>query len=223
MRNNRFRAVHNVASALACSAVYALGLELRGEILTSGGLLMFRVKESMHVNAPIDRCFLLSTSVPLVEKILGMKPVAGNTTGMVQMGDRVLWRGRKFGLRVQHETLITAYDRPRFFQDSMARGQFKHFHHDHRLEEVAGQTLFVDVVKFSLPFGVLGRIVGRWIVVPHVVALLRSRYKMLKQIAESDEWRQYIPPSGAAVDQAFGDGIADANPAPLERIQNVMR
>lgn len=40
---------------------------------------MFRVKESMHVHAPIDRCFLLSTSVALVQKILGMKPVNGRT------------------------------------------------------------------------------------------------------------------------------------------------
>jgi len=155
---------------------------------------MFRVKESMHVHAPIDRCFLLSTSVPLVQKILGMKPVNGRTSGLIEMNDRVLWRGWKFGLPVKHETLITAYDRPHFFQDTMARGQFAHFHHDHRLEEVGGRTLFVDVVNFSLPFGVAGRFVGRSIVVPHVLGLLRRRYTLLKRIAESDEWQRYLQP-----------------------------
>jgi len=155
---------------------------------------MFRVKESMHVRAPIDRCFLLSTSVPLVEKILGMKPVNGRTNGLIEMNDRVLWRGWKFGLPVTHETLITAYDRPHFFQDTMAEGQFVHFHHDHRLEEVDGHTLFVDVVKFSLPWGAAGRFVGRSIVVPHVLELLRRRYALLKRIAESDEWKRYLRP-----------------------------
>lgn len=162
---------------------------------------MFRVKESMHVTAPIDRCFLLSTSIPLVAKTLGMRPVAGRSGavsgGLVEMGDRVLWRGWKFGLPVSHETLITAYERPYFFQDTMASGQFRHFHHDHRLEEVGGRTLLVDAVKFSLPFGPLGRLVGRWIVVPHVLGLLRRRYELLKRIAESDEWQRYVPCTGA--------------------------
>lgn len=157
---------------------------------------MFQVKESMHVKAPIERCFLLSTSVPLVEKILGMRPVEGRTTGLVGMGDRVLWRGWKFGLPVKHETLITAFEPPSFFQDTMASGQFRHFHHDHRLEEVGGQTLFVDMVHFSLPFGVAGRVVGRTIVVPHVLHLLRHRFSMLKRIAESEEWRRYLPEGG---------------------------
>jgi ligand-binding SRPBCC domain-containing protein len=155
---------------------------------------MFRVKESMHVHAPIDRCFLLSTSVPLVAKILGMKPVSGHTSGLIEMNDRVLWRGWKFGLPVSHETLITAYDRPNFFQDTMARGQFAHFHHDHRLEEVDGHTLLVDVVNFSLPFGAAGKLVGRMIMVPHVQGLLRRRYAMLKRIAEGDDWARYLPP-----------------------------
>lgn len=154
---------------------------------------MFRVKESMHVRAPIDRCFLLSTSIPLVEKILEMTPVSGRTEGLVEMNDRVLWRGWKFGLPVRHETLITAYDRPFFFQDTMAQGQFASFHHDHRLEEIHGQTLFVDVVKFSLPWGAAGRIVGSKIVAPHVLQLLRRRYAVLKRVAESDEWRKYLP------------------------------
>lgn len=153
---------------------------------------MFRVKESLYIRAPIDRCFLLSTSIPLVRKILGMKPVEGRTGGLVQLGDRVLWRGWKFGLPVKHETLITAYDRPVFFQDTMARGWFRHFHHDHALEDIAGQTRLVDVIRFSLPFGALGRLVGRKIVAPHVRRLLHARYQMLKRIAETDEWREYL-------------------------------
>jgi hypothetical protein len=38
---------------------------------------MFVVKDSIHIIAPIERCFLLSTSLALVERELGMHPVAG--------------------------------------------------------------------------------------------------------------------------------------------------
>ena len=156
---------------------------------------MFRLKESIHINAPADRCFLLSTSIPLVEQILGMKPVSGKTTGLVGMGDRLLWRGWKCGLPALHETLITAYDRPNFFQDTMGRGRFRFFQHDHRFEAVDGYTLLLDVVRFSLPLGPLGHEVGKRIVVPHVLGLMQQRFALLKRIAESDDWERYLAPA----------------------------
>ncbi len=153
---------------------------------------MFRLKESTHINAPVDRCFLLSTSIPLVQQILGMKPVSGKTTGLVGMSDQVVWRGWKFGLPAIHETLITAYDRPRFFQDTMGRGRFRHFQHDHQFEAIDGRTLLVDVVRFSMPFGPAGRLIGKHIVVPHVLNLMLRRFALLKRIAEGPEWERYL-------------------------------
>ena len=153
---------------------------------------MFRVKESTHVNAPVDRCFLLSTSIPLVQQILGMRPVSGKTTGLITAGDRLLWRGWKFGLPAMHETLITGYDRPSFFQDTMGRGQFKQFQHDHHFQEIGGQTLMWDVVRFSLPMGLVGKVVAKNVLVPHVLGLMQRRFAMLKRIAESDDWERWV-------------------------------
>ena len=156
---------------------------------------MFRVKESIHVQAPLERCFLLATNIALVEQTIGLhpRPRAGyKTAGLIVNGDRVLWKGWKFGLPSTHETLITGYDRPHFFQDSMARGMFKSFSHDHRFDEVGGQTLMIDIVRFSLPLGPLGKIVCKTVIVPHVLDLLQRRFQLLKRLAESDEWEQYI-------------------------------
>jgi hypothetical protein len=50
----------------------------------------------------------------------------------------------------------------------------------------------VDYVRFSLPMGLAGRLVGRQIVVPHVVKLLRRRLLLLRRLAEGDGWRQYL-------------------------------
>lgn len=154
---------------------------------------MFRVKDSIHVNAPRDRVFLLSTSIPLVQQILGMKPISGKTSGLVTDGDQLLWRGWKFGLPALHETFITRYERPQFFQDTMGRGMFKHFQHDHTFEEVDGQTLLVDTVRFSLPFGPAGHLAGNLLVVPHVVGLLKRRFALLKRTAEGPDWQHYLP------------------------------
>jgi ligand-binding SRPBCC domain-containing protein len=173
---------------------------------------MFRLKESIHVNAPIDRCFLLSTSVALVEQTVGMRPVQGKTTGLVTLGDRVRWRGWKFGLPAMHESLITDYDRPTFFQDAMVHGYFRGFQHEHQFEEVDGYTLMIDIVRFSMPFGAVGKAIGKQVVVPHILALLYNRFSLLKRLAEGPDWERYIvtaaqPPKHVA---AALDGVHHA-------------
>ncbi len=160
---------------------------------------MFRVKESAHVLAPIDRVFLLATNIQLVQRTIGLKPVEGKTSGLILMGDQLLWRGWKFGLPAMHETLITAYDRPGFFQDTQGRGRFAHFQHDHHFEEVGGQTLMRDIVRFSLPLGPAGKLVAKYIMVPHILGLMQRRFALLKRIAEGPDWQQYIGSPGSSV------------------------
>ncbi len=166
---------------------------------------MFRLKESIHVNAPIDRCFLLSTSIDLVRQTIQLTPVSGKTSGLIEPGDELVWRGWKFGIPAMHETLITGYQRPTFFQDTMGRGYFKHFQHDHNFERIDGRTLMWDVVRFSLPFGLPGRLVGKQIVVPHVLNLMKERFALLKRLAEGEEWQRYL-------DQTADPAFAAASP-----------
>ena len=170
---------------------------------------MFRVKESTHINAPIDRCFLLSTSIDLVRETIGLRPVSGKTSGLIRHGDQLIWRGWKFGLPAMHETLITAYDRPTFFQDTMGRGRFRSFQHDHHFQEVGGQTLLWDVVRFSLPFAAPGRLVGKAILVPHVLRLMAARFELIKRLAEGEGWRQYVSNSGADPVHAMAAPVTD--------------
>ena len=48
-----------------------------------------------------------------------------------------------------------------------------------------------------MPLGPLGWLVGRLIMVPHIRGLLRRRFRLLKRIAETDEWRSYLPQTAA--------------------------
>jgi ligand-binding SRPBCC domain-containing protein len=153
---------------------------------------MYVIKDSVHIMAPIERCFLLSTSVDLVARSMGIRAVRGKTSGLVEAGDRVEWRGWMLGLPHRHESVITKYDRPRYFQDSMARGRFRALLYDHEFTEIGGQVLLKDTVRFSLPLGAAGRLVGKYVVMPQIRGLMARRFALLKRVAESEEWRQYL-------------------------------
>lgn len=174
--------------------------------------MTFTITESIAVKAPLERCFALSTRVELVRETLGMRPIDGVTMGHVSAGSRVVWRGWKFGLPTEHHTLITHFERPHddelpsripgassvrlksaYFIDEQERGRFASFSHVHGFRQKAGEdTLLFDRVQFSLPFGWAGRLVGRWIVAPHAQRLVRERFALIKKLAESDGWREYV-------------------------------
>ncbi|AFL90582.1 hypothetical protein Terro_4385 [Terriglobus roseus DSM 18391] len=155
----------------------------------------FTLRDTAVVKAPIDRCFQLTCCIALVREELGMKPVTGRTEGLVQHGDEVRWEGWQLGLKHYHVTGISGYERPVFMQDSMLDGRFRTFQHDHHLRELPNDagTELQDEVRFSLPFGFVGRLVARYVMVPHILRLLRSRFARIRRIAEGDAWRQYLP------------------------------
>ncbi len=154
---------------------------------------VFVISDSMHVQAPLERCFLLSTNIDLVAQTLRMHPLSGRSSGQVEAGDTILWAGWKFGMPQMHESLITRFDPPVFFQDTMARGRFKFFQHDHTFVEIDGHTLLQDKLRFSLPGGWLGSLVAKYVMVPYISGLIRKRFYLLKQLAEGPGWRRYLP------------------------------
>lgn len=156
----------------------------------------YTLRDSVVVHAPVDRCFQLSCSLELVHEELGMNAVSGKKTGLVTGGDIVRWEGWQLGLKHFHVSHISSFERPVFMQDTMLDGRFKTFQHDHHFREQPGSkpsTLLEDELRFSLPFGALGALVAKTIMVPHIHKLMRSRFQRIKRIAEGDDWRRYLP------------------------------
>jgi ligand-binding SRPBCC domain-containing protein len=152
----------------------------------------FTLRDSVVIDAPIELCFRLSTSIEVVGLTLGMRPVEGKLGGMILAGDQLVWRGWKFGLPQMHETLITGFEEPRFFQDTMGRGRFAAFQHDHHFMDTQGGTLLEDELRFSMPLGWVGDVVGRVVMIPHIKGLLKRRFALLKRLAEGERWREYV-------------------------------
>jgi len=154
---------------------------------------VFIVRDEVEVHAPIERCFALSTHLAVVELTLAMRPVRGRMEGAVADGDMVRWRGWKWGLPHIHESLIEGFDPPFFFRDRMIAGRFAAFEHDHRFSAGGiGSVLLHDEVRFQMPYGAAGVMIGRSLVLPHVRKLLQHRFSLIKRLAEGEEWRQYI-------------------------------
>lgn len=156
---------------------------------------MPRIELELLIAAPAERLFDLSRSVDAhvaSSGSTGERPVGAIRSGLLELGDEVTWSARHLGVRQRLTSRITAYDRPRYFRDSMVRGAFRRFDHDHLFEEREGGTLARDVFDYESPLGVLGRLADVLVVERHMRAFLTERLAVLKRLAESEEWRRFV-------------------------------
>ena len=123
---------------------------------------MPKIQLEMLINAPVERCFGLATSVDL-HKISASKTkeqaIDGITSGLVKLDDTVTWRARHFGIWQVMKVKITEFAPPFSFTDEMLSGSFKFMRHRHIFEEIHSGTLMKDTFEFSSPFGIIGKLV----------------------------------------------------------------
>ena len=156
---------------------------------------MVRIELETPIAAPIERCFDLSRSIDVhlaSTQQTREQAIAGVTSGLIGLGEEVTWRARFCGIPVTHTSRITAFEFPHYFQDSMVRGVFGNYCHDHYFETHANETVMKDVVEFSAPCGVLGRF-AEWVIVEnHLRKLLEHRNAFIKHSAESSDWMKFL-------------------------------
>jgi ligand-binding SRPBCC domain-containing protein len=157
------------------------------------------VRLTTHISAPVERCFDLSRSIDLHVASTGKsgeRAVAGVTSGLLAMGQEVTWSARHFGLRQHLTSRITAFDPPRYFQDTMVRGAFKKLVHDHYFVAKGGETVMTDVFDFEAPLGPLGRLAECVLLARYMTRLLEERNRVVKETAESDRWKEFLKERG---------------------------
>ena len=160
---------------------------------------MARIELALHVTAPPARCFDLARSVDAHLRSTsssGERVVAGKMSGLLDLGDQVTWRARHFGVWQELTSRITVYDRPHHFRDTMVRGAFASFDHDHFFTSAGDGTLTRDVFEYRAPLGPLGWLAERLFLTAYMRHFLLARMRELKTIAESSEWEKFIPPVG---------------------------
>ena len=150
------------------------------------------------IRAPLERVFDLARSLDLHSDSMsstGERAVAGKMSGLFGPGDEVTWQARHFGVRQHLTSRMNGYDRPRHFRDTMVRGAFRRFDHDHFFTApTADTTVMRDVFDFDAPLGPLGWIANVLFLTRYMRKFLLLRNATLKEVAESpDRWRRYLP------------------------------
>jgi ligand-binding SRPBCC domain-containing protein len=155
------------------------------------------LRVATDIGAPQDRCFDLARSVDAhIESARGTREraVAGVTTGLLGPDDEVTWRARHFGVNQLFASRIVTFDPPHRFQDSMVRGAFAHFVHDHLFVATSSGTRMVDVIDYAAPGGSLGWLAERLFLTAYLTRFIQRRGLALKRLAESEDWRRFIKP-----------------------------
>jgi hypothetical protein len=160
---------------------------------------MIRLEETTIIEAPIERCFDLSLSVEVhllsnVHSGEQALAVGGVTSGLVCLSEEVTWRAKHFGIWQNLTSKITAMESPRYFQVTMVRGIFRFMQADHLFASLeSGGTEMKDGFSIGAPLPLLGPLAEALFLRRYMLALLRERNAVIKRVAESSEWEQYLP------------------------------
>ena len=151
---------------------------------------MEMIRLATWIDAPAERCFLLSLSIDLrVASGLGSgeEAIEGVTSGLIGEGQTVTFQGRQFGVHGRHTIRMEIVRPYSYFRDVMIDGKFERYEHDHHFAPMDDGTRIRDEVRFSLGWS-LGRIGAR----KRLATCLKRRNALIKQVAESEEWRKYL-------------------------------
>jgi len=147
------------------------------------------IEQVTLIEAPVETCFQLSLSIDLelkAAKAHHIRAVSGVTSGIIGPGQRVGWKTKQFGITISHMSEITGFQQPLFFQDRMVKGMFKSFQHDHFFQPLGvNKTQMRDLLRFSMPFWLMGTISERLIIRSRLIQLLQLRNDLIKETAEA--------------------------------------
>lgn len=148
-----------------------------------------------RINAPIKRCFELSTSIDL-HKISASKSkeqaISGITEGLIKLNESVTWKAKHFGVWHKMTVKITQFKAPDYFVDEMVKGTFRFMKHKHEFMQNGNHTIMTDQFSFASPLGFIGKIVDDLVMNRYMTNFLLERNKVIKEFAETERWKQVL-------------------------------
>ena len=149
---------------------------------------MPKIRLITDVTASVERVFDLARNIDLHKTSMegtNEEAIAGQTSGLIELGETVTWRARHFGIYQTLEARITEMESPVRFVDEMMRGAFASMHHTHLFETYGAGTRMTNAFVYTSPLGLLSRFADWLFLEKYMTRLLRQRNDMLKHIAEN--------------------------------------
>ena len=148
---------------------------------------MTKIELQTVINAQIQTAFDLNRNID-VHKLSTLKSketaIDGVTSGLINKGETVTWRGKHFGIYLTHKSLISEMEFPNYFIDEMIEGRFKSFKHTHTFYLQDGKTIMEDKIEYETPFGIFGKIFDKIMLKNHLTVFIKERNEYIKNLAE---------------------------------------
>ena len=100
----------------------------------------------------------------------------------LQPGARISYRLSVHRIPIRWTTEIRQWLPPHRFVDVQLSGPYALWHHTHRFETLNGGTRMSDVVRYRLPFGVLGQLVNALMVRRDVKQIFDYREQRIREL-----------------------------------------
>ena len=155
---------------------------------------MTQIKITTTIKAPIEIVFDTCRNIDIHQYSASKtneKAIAGKTSGLINKGETVTWKGKHFGVYIQHESIISEMEFPIYFADEQLKGHFKSFKHEHIFIQNENQTLMTDILEYETPYGFVGKIFDKKILKNHLIKFILYRNSILKELSEN---HQHQPP-----------------------------
>ena len=152
---------------------------------------MTRIKVTTTINTPIEIVFNNCRNIDIHQYSASKtneKAIEGRTSGLINKGETVTWKGKHFGIYLKHQSIITEMDFPNYFIDEQLKGHFKSFKHQHFFIKKENLTIMTDILEYETPFGFFGKIFNRLLLKNHLTKFIQNRNKIIKQITEKDSY-----------------------------------
>lgn len=124
--------------------------------------MIYILRREQWIARPMDEVFTFFADAHNLEAItppwLGFK-ILFMSTDCIEEGTTIRYRLRLHGIPIDWLTEICEWNPPHSFVDEQIKGPYRQWRHTHRFEAHGSRTKMVDEVRYSLPFGVLGRLV----------------------------------------------------------------
>ena len=95
------------------------------------------------------------------------------------------------GIPIHWRTLITDYNPPNMFIDQQIKGPYNMWHHTHTFHKVEGGVEIKDKVVYSIPFGILGRILNYLWIRIDLENIFVHRKKVIDKLFENNDFKSY--------------------------------
>ncbi len=145
----------------------------------------YNLHQTQFINKPISEVFYFFSMPENLEVItpryLNFRIKTPSPVKM-ESGSIIDYKIKLRGIPFTWSSLISEYNPPYKFIDEQVRGPYAYWHHTHIFSETKGGTLIEDIVKYSIPFGLVGQLAHFLFIKSDLKNIFQHRFNTINKI-----------------------------------------